>query len=95
MGKLIWHEYARFVSITATICESIFLYVNADSYTACQTAFGLDSGAFSTANSSGTLLVVLCVTQEVSSTSFSLPLASNNWEPNESVSARASRMNRI
>lgn len=79
MGNLIWHEYSRFVSITANVC----MYMQSDvsggiltNHRMPQMRSGLPFSVCSIANSSGTLLVALCVTLEVFS-AFSGPLTLN------------------
>ena len=65
MGKLIWHEYARYVSLTASICRSLQPAVALPNIAFVQTVFGLLSLACFTVNSFGTLLVVFYVTRVV------------------------------
>lgn len=58
MGTLIWHEYSRLISITATICE-LTLASNVRlqlTWYYHKMLFGLRSLVFSIVNFSGTLL---------------------------------------
>lgn len=77
MGNLVWHEYSRYVSLTASVCEwraDFWAYVT--DIAELKTLYGLASGDSSIASSSGTLLVELCVVQEDCSTpNTRLPVA--------------------
>ena len=74
MGNLVWHTYARFVSITASVCKYLRLSCHRSKgadrpfRTSPQMPFGQDSGASSTVNTFSTLWVVHCATLEECST---------------------------
>lgn len=80
MGNLIWHEWARYVSLTATVCKLSSAHRSQEWMTdtaTIQTLYGQPSGEYCTVNSSGTSLVALCVRPVVSSTYLCLTLVYN------------------
>jgi hypothetical protein len=68
MGNLIWHDFARIVAITASVCEYSGRPARRGVLTApAQTRCGPATGACSTASSSGTWSAASCATPEDSS----------------------------